>query len=231
MRHTTPLRARGLLAALALAFVSLAAAPLADELVVSGTVLYGKASGATRGAEVDIERVYENNPAYLRIEEQGLSKTSGHGKKLFDEARRTTKSALAQIANDYDLHVIAHLGGVSGGEIAIDDHTDEVIELLPMFYIDGEVLHGNKRATTGVTQMDRQAVLDAIPAYNQWKDLDEDDADYYFLQTKYQKQYRDALKAVVLEENANVVVEFGGVTSRGDEIPDLTQTVIDALEY
>lgn len=227
MTHTF-MTLRGLLASLALATLALAAAPTTD-LEVTGTVVYGKAAGATRGAEVDIERIYENNPAFLRIEELGLSKTSGHGKKLFDEAKRTTKSALAQIASEYDLDVITHLGGVSGGEIDIEEHTDEVIEHLPMFHIDGEILHGNKKATTGVTQMDSQAVLDAIPAYNQWKALDEGDADYYFLQSKYQKQYREALKTVVLEQDANVVVELGGVTSRGDEIPDLTQSVIDAL--
>ena len=233
MSHTTSNAARrgatrrGLIGLLVLACV--AAGPLAD-LDITGKVLYRSSeSNPTRGAEVDINEVFANNPAYMRIEALGLSKTSGHGKELFAEADRAAKKALATVAADRDLHVITTLGGLQGDD-TFGDLTNEVIEQLPVYCIDGTVLHGSKRSIDAIAEMERERVLDAIPSYVAWQELDESDADYYFLKEEYEKAYLKALRKVVRDEGLTAVIEMGGVTSRLDAPPDITDQVIDALE-
>ena len=212
-----------------LVLVCLAAAPL-DELNISGKVLYrSDVATPTRGAEVDIKEVFANNPAYMRLEALGLSTSGGHGQELFAEADRSAKKALATVANDNDVHVITVLGGVDGGEVPIADLTEAVIASLPVYCIDGTVFHGSKRATDTVAEMDRQAVWDSIPAYRSWLELDESAADYYFLKEEYQRIYLEGLRRVVRDEGLTVVVELGGVTSRLDPPPDVTDLVISAI--
>ncbi|RKY21544.1 MAG: hypothetical protein DRQ55_04025 [Planctomycetota bacterium] len=215
--------------ALSLALVCLAAAPMA-ELQITGKVLYRSAvSVPSRGAEVDIMELFANNPAYMRLGALGLSKSSGHGQELFAAADRAAKKALATVARDRNLHVIAVLGGVSGGEVPIEDLTDVVIDSLPVYYIDGTVYHGSKRSTDTVAEMDRQQVWEAIPAYTKWLALSDGDADYYFFKEEYQRAYLKALRQVVRDESLTVVVELGGVTSRLDPPQDVTALVIAAL--
>lgn len=218
----------------------LSAAPLVDaapgsadgELEISGKVVYraSSPSHATRGAEVDLNEIFANNPAYARIDALGLDKTEGHGKELFAEAERAAKKALATVANEADVHVITTLGGVSGGEVEIEDLTERVIDQLPIYCIDGTVYHGSKRAIDKVAEMDREQVLDAIPSYRKWLELDERDADYYFLKEEYEKAYLKALRKVVRDNDITAVIEVGGVTSRLDPPEDISEQVIAALD-
>jgi hypothetical protein len=228
---TNTMRSSGLRRGIAvLGLICLAAAPLA-KVEVTGQKLYESAdTPQTRGAEADIKEVFANNPAYMRLEALGLSTSSGHGKELFAEADRAAKKALATVANEKDIHVIATLGGVTGGDIPIEDLTDQIIDQLPVYCIDGTVLHGSKRATDMVAEMDRQAVLEAIPAYLRWLDLDESDPDYYFLKEEYEGIYLKALRQVVRDEGLTAVIELGGVTSRLEPPTDVTDLVIGALQ-
>jgi hypothetical protein len=213
-----------------LSLICMAAAPL-SELEVTGKVLYRSAeSHPSRGAEVDIKEVFANNPAYMRLEALGLSTSAGHGQELFAEADRAAKKALATTANELDIHLIAVLGGVSGGDIPIEDLTNQVIDQLPVYCIDGTVLHGSKRATDMVGEMERQAVLESIPAYLRWLELGESDPDYYFLKEEYEGIYLKALRQVVRDESLSAVIELGGVTSRLEPPLDVTDLVIGALQ-
>ncbi len=193
------------------------------------TVVFGPLSNPTRGAEVDINEVYGNHPAFMRMQELGLDRAEGRGKQLFSQAKKGVKSALAAVADSEDLHVITHLGGVSGGEIAIEDQTWAVIELLPVYHIDGSLWAGKAKARDGVAEMDKEAVLQAIPAYRDWLNLDPDDTQYHFLKAEWEKVYQHALKAVVRDEALQAVVQTGGVTSRLEPAPDVTDRVIAAL--
>jgi len=200
------------------------------ELIIDkATVVFGPLSNPTRGAEVDINQVYGNHPAFMRMEELGLDRSEGRGKQLFSQAKKGVKSALAAVADSEDLDVIAHLGGVSGGEIAIEDQTLAVIDLLPVYHIDGSLWAGKAKARDDVAEMDKEAVLQAIPAYRDWLSLDPDDTHYHFLKAEWEKIYQHALKAVVRDEVLQAVVQTGGVTSRLEPAPDITDMVIAAL--
>lgn len=222
---------RGLQAlAASLLLVTVAAAPLDDLAFDKAKVVYGPLKDATCGAEVDIDEIYAHHPAYMRLKQLELKTTDRRGKLLFAEAKKGVKSALAAVAHSEDLDVITDLGGVSGGEIEIRDQTQPVINLLPEYHIDGIVYGGNKRAQSGVAEMDREAVLEAIPAYMDWIRLDPRDAQYHLLKDAWGKVYDKALKKVMREEALEVVVQEGGVTSRLEPAPVITDMIIEALD-
>jgi hypothetical protein len=218
--------------AAALLLLTVAAAPVDDLVIDDATVVYGPLSDATRGAEVDINEIYSNHPAYMRMKDLGLDSSDTRGKSLLADAMRGVKSALAEVAESEDLDVITHLGGVSGGEIDIRDQTQPVINLLPVYYIDGSVWSGKlkRRAKSGVAEMDREAVLEAIPAYRDWMNLDPGDAHYHLLKDEWDKVYQKALDKVIRDEELNVVAQEGSVTSRLEPAPVITDMVIEALD-
>ena len=221
-----------LLLMVVIAVPALALAPetgLSELTIDKATVVFGPLSNPTRGAEVDINEVYGNHPAFMRLQELGLDRADGRGKKLFNQAKKSVKSALAKVADSEDLHVITHLGGVSGGEIEIADQTAAVIDLLPVYHIDGSLWAGKAKARDNVAEMDKEAVLQAIPAYRDWLNLDPDDTQYHFLKADWDKIFQRALKSVVLGESLEAVVQTGGVTSRLEPAPDITDMVIAAI--
>lgn len=222
---------RGLQAlAASLLLVTVAAAPFDDLVFDNAKVVYGPLKDATCGAEVDIDEIYDHHPAFMRMKQLDLKTTDRRGKQLFSEAKRGVKSALAAVADSEDLDVITHLGGVSGGEIEIRDQTQPVINLLPEYHIDGAVWIGNKRAQSGVAEMDREAVLEAIPAYMDWISLHPSDAHYHLLRDVWEKVYNEAVKKVMREQALEVVVQEGGVTSRLEPAPVITDMIIEALD-
>lgn len=223
-----------------LALVSVAAAPAPVQTVdpaeptfvrdvnVTGQVLYGSAAGAQNAAEVDIVDIYNNNPAYMRLKAFGLQETEGRGKKLFDEARATTNKALASVARRHGVDVITVKGGVEGGEAP--DLTREVIEDLPVFAVEGPLLHGSSpRGLTSVGEVDSDQVLQNIAAYVEWKALRPDDARYHLLQQTWKDLYAKAIKKVARDQGLDGIVEKGDVTSRLGAVPDVTRAVVQAL--
>lgn len=223
--------------AAAMLWVAIAAGPAAaltelTELVIDeGVVVFGPLDNPSRGAEVDINRVYANHPAFMRMQELGLDVADSRGKTLFAQAKKSVKSALAAVAESEDLHVITDLGGVSGGDIEILDQSQKVIDLLPVYHIDGAVLSGTKKARANVAEMDKEAVLQAIPAYRDWLNLDPSDTRYHFLKEEWNLIYQEALSTVVRNESLEAVAEPGAITSRLEAAPVITDRVIEALEF
>ncbi|MFT7462147.1 MAG: hypothetical protein ACI9EF_000484 [Pseudohongiellaceae bacterium] len=210
---------------------AVAPAACTDELVIDkSTVVFGPLGGATHGAEVDINEIYANHPAFMRMQSLGLDSSDGRGKKMLNQAKKSVKSALAAVASDEDLHVITHLGGVSGGEIDIEDHTAAVIDLLPVYHIDGALWAGKSRARDNIAEMDKEAVLLAIPAYRDWLNLAPSDTEYHFLKEEWNRAFHGALNSVVRDESLEAVVQTGGVTSRLEPAPEITDMVIEALD-
>lgn len=211
------------------AMLALAAGPL-TELVITGQILYGRAEGAEIAAVTDIVTVYENNPAFIRMREAGLSETDGgRGQQLFDAAQAAAKKALAGIARDRDIDVITTPGGVSGSDAPIDDVTQEVIDRLPLFHVEGKVLQGRDRGAQILGEVDSQLVLESIPEYVEWVTLGEDDARYHLLRKHWQDAFNRVVRDVWRNNSADCVVELGGATSRLGSVPDWTQQAIDAL--
>lgn len=205
------------------------AATPAPDVQITGQVLYGSAQGAKTAATVDIVEVYNNNAAYMRLKQQGLSETRGRGKDLFEEARSSTNKVLAAVARRHGLDVITVPGGVTS-EDQVADHTREVIDQLPIFSLEGQLIHGsNPRLMQSVGELDSQAVLESIPAYLEWKTLSSNDAQYHLLQKSYLDQFSKAVKKVARDQRLDGVAEKGNVTSRLGAVPDVTRAVIGAL--
>lgn len=204
-------------------------AVVSPDLDVTGQVLYGTANAAKTAATVDIVEVYNNNPAYVRLKQFGLFETRGRGKDLFEEARASTNKALAAIARRHGIDVITVPGGVtSDGEVS--DHTREVIDQLPLFSMEGDLIHGkNLRGMESVGELNVQAVLESIPAYLEWKALSENDAQYHLLQKSYLDQFGKAVKKVARDQGLGGIAEKGNVTSRLGTVPDVTRAVVQAL--
>jgi hypothetical protein len=216
----------GALCALLLALV--AAVPAG--LVVTGQVLYGAAEGATTAATVDIVKVYASNPSYMRMRAEGLSQTdNGRGSKLFAEAQAGTNKALARAAKNGNVDVLTVPGGVSGGEGPIPDLTVQVIDLLPVYHVEGKVLTGTVKDARLLAEVDSAQLLAAIPAWVEAQRLTEDQPDYHFLRKQAQEQYEKALLKAARDGGYDAVVERGGVTSRLGPVPDLTRAAIAAL--
>lgn len=216
------------LAVLLLPWVALAAAP-AEDVKVTGQVVYGSDEGARRAAEVDIVRVYNTNPAYIRMKSLGLSDSSARGRNLFDEAESSAKRALAVVAARHRLDVITVPGGVEGGEIAVRSLTDEVIDELPLFCVEGTVLHGRVAGAQRIGELDSQSLLEAIPAYVEWLPLNENDARYHILRKRYQDDFARAVRRVARSQDLDAVVEKGDVTARRGPVPDVTRVAIETL--
>lgn len=213
---------------LALGFLLAAAAPL-GELVVTGKILYGAGQAARAAGTVDIVSVYNQNPAYMRMKAQGLSENDSRGKALFEIAQKWANKALATVARDHGLDVITVPGGVQGGDRPAPDLTQQVIDELPFYYVEGNVLHGSVAGARSIAEVDSQAVLSAIPAYAEWLGLDENDARWHILRKSYLDSFNKALTRTVRDQGLEAVVERGGVTSRLGAVLDVTAAVIQAL--
>ncbi len=202
---------------------------VAADVQVTGQVLYGAADGAQTAATVDIVEVYANNAAYMRLKGFGLSETEGRGKTLFDEARNAANKALAAVARRHGVDVITVPDGVtSDGGVA--DLTREVIDQLPIYAVEGQLLHGaNPRTMQSVGELDSQTVLESIPAYLEWKALTENDAQYHLLKKSYLDQFTKAVKKVARDQGLDGIAEKGDVTSRLGPVPDVTRAVVEAL--
>ncbi len=136
----------------------------ADPLKVSGQILYGKAEGATHAAVVDILAVYARNPIYMRMQAQNLSQTDGaRGSKLFSEAQAATNKALIKAAKTAKADVVTVPGGAKGGTDPIPDLTQAVIDLLPVYYVEGKCLTGAVADARLIAELDSTVLLQAIP--------------------------------------------------------------------
>ena len=213
---------------LALLLTGLAASPTAD-VVVTGQVIYGSAEGAKRAAVADVVNIYDQSPAYMRMKVLGLSESTPRGKALFREAQQGVNRALARVAARHGLDVITVPDGVQGGDAPITDRTPEVIADLPVFCVEGQVLHGDPGGARMLAEIDSPALLAAIPAYQEWQALDATDARYHILRKNYQDAYQSAIRGVVRNQGLEAVVEKGGVTSRLGPVPDVTRAAIEFL--
>ncbi len=219
-----------------LSFVLIAVAALVlpaavlDGLSVTGQVLYGKAEGATRAGVVDILAVYAQNPVYMRMQAEGLSQTDGaRGSKLFAEAQATTSKALIKVARSAKVDVVTVPGGASGGSEPIPDLTQAVIDLLPVYNIEGKVLTGAVADARLVAELSSSTLLAAIPAYREVQLLNENDVNYHFLRKQAQDQFEKAVKKAARDGGFDAVIEKGGVISRLGPVPDITSQAIAAL--
>lgn len=227
-----PNRARRLaaFAGLGLLLISAVGAGVADALLVTGKVVYGKVEGARTAAVVDILAVYANNPIYMRMKAEGLAETDGkRGSKLFSEAQGATNKALAKVALDAKVDVITVPGGVSGGEQPISDLTQRVIDRLPVYHIEGQLLFGTLAEARQVAELDSAVLRAAIPAWREAQKLTENDADYHLLRKKAQEQFEGAVKEAAHDGGYGAVVEKKGVVSRLGPVADLTPAAIAAL--
>jgi hypothetical protein len=218
-----------------LAMLSLvAAAPvgrLAEDLVVSGQVVYGKATGARRAATVDILKVYAQNPIYICMKNAGLSETDGaRGGKLFAAAQAATNKALARAAKAGRADVITVPGGVSGGDRPIPDLTQEVIDLLPIYHFEGTVLFGSARVVRSAAELDSDKLLAEIPAYTEYLLLSPNDARYHLLRKEFQDAFKAAVRKAARDGNFDLVAERGTVTCRLGAVDDITLQAIGALD-
>jgi len=212
----------------------LAAAPgagAAEPLEVTGQVLYGSAEGARTGAITDILAVYGSNPIYMHMKKQGLSETDPAGAEYFAKAQKATNAALATVAKGRDVDVVTVPGGVSGGEAPIADLTSAVIDKLPRYYVEPDkVVFGQERDARAIGQVDRQAVLEAIPAWREAQKLDPSDARYHLLRNRASQEYDRVVKEAAQAGGYDLVAERGAVTLRVGTAPDLTSTAISLID-
>jgi putative intracellular protease/amidase len=219
-------RALSLLVPLAL----LLGAAATEALTITGQVLYGKADGATKAAVVDIVAVYAKNPIYMRMQADGLSQTDGgRGQKLFGEAQTATNKALIRAAKAAKVDVVTVPGGAKGGMGPIPDITQQVVELLPAYHVEGKVLTGSVPDARSIAVLDSAALLQAIPAYREYQLLKPDDVNYHFLRKQAQDQFEAAVKKAARDGGYDAVVEKGGVTCRLGPVPDITPQAVAAI--
>jgi len=221
---------RSIVSALLLAFVIAPAVTAAEELAVTGQILYGRAQGAQTGAVVDALVVYDQIPAYMRMQELGLSESDADGRVLFTKAQEVWKKALARIARDMGLDVITVPGGIEG--VSAPDVTLSVIEVLPKYFVHGKLLHGRAQGAEyaeNLAELDVQRVLDAIPAYRELQGTSDGDARHHMLRKQYETEFAEAVSTVARNGAHDVLVEAGGVTSRLGYVPEVTDSVIEAL--
>lgn len=200
------------------------------DLRVTGRVFYGKAEGARSVGVVDIRVIYASNPAFLRMKAFGLSETDGgRGQHLFDESQVAARHALARIATDNGLDVITQIGGVSGAQTEPVDFTQQVIDALPHFYVEGKLLHGNVRGARSIAEIDSQTLLAAIPSYIEWLGSDPSEARYHILKKDYEDKFGRAVRQSARDAGADVIVEKGAATSRHGELKDVTSQAVSVL--
>ncbi len=204
---------------------------LPDALQVVGQVLYGTIDNAKSAATVDIITVYASNPTYMRMRGEGLSQTDGaRGSRLFADAQASTNKALVKVAKAAGVDVVTVPGGVTGGDKPAADLTAQVIDLLPIYHVEGKVLSGNAVNARLLAEVDTAQLLAAIPAWREAQGLTEDQPNYHFLRKKAQETYEKALLKVAHDGSYDALVERGGVTSRLGPVPDLTRLAIEALQ-
>ncbi len=230
MAHLSDLR--GIVAALLLALLAAPAVTAGEDLTVTGQILYGRAEGAQTGAVVDALAVYDQIPAYMHMQELGLSESDSAGRTLFAQAQDVWKKALARVARDMGIDVITVPGGLVGGSSTIADVTLAVIEVLPKYFVHGKLLHGRAQGAgnaDNLAELDVQRVLDAIPAYREFLGTADGDARHHILRKQYETEFAEAVAKVARNGNHDVLVEASGVTSRLGYVPDVTDAVIEAL--
>jgi hypothetical protein len=222
------------LAAAALLLTLLAArhpGALPEVLKVIGQVVFGTAENAATAATVDILTVYASNPTYMRLRAEGLSQTDGaRGSRLFGEAQGSTNKALAKAAKAAGVDVVTVPGGVTGGDAPIADLTAQVIELLPVYHVEGKVLTGSVANARLLAEVASAELLAAIPAWQELQGLTEEQPNYHFLRKKAQDAYEKALLRVSRDGGYDGLVERGGITSRLGPVTDLTRLAISVLE-
>ena len=216
--------------ALLLGCLLMAATAHAQEMRVTGPIYYGAAEGAAAVGVVEIRTVYASNPAFMRLRALGLSETDGgRGQRLFDEAQTAARRALAQVASDNGLDVITEVGGVVDASEEPVDFSQQVIEGLPRFHVEGKVLHGSARGARTLASIDSQQLLNAIPAYVEWLSSDPSEARYHLLQKEYQDAFGQAVRQVARDERLDVLVEVGAATARSGVVDDVTPQAVSAL--
>jgi len=217
-------------AALLLALVALVAARCPEVLAVTGQVLFGVPANAKHAATVDILTVYASNPTYMRMRAEGLSQSDGaRGSKLFGEAQLSTNKALVRAAKAASVDVVTIPGGVTGGEDPIPDLTAQVIDLLPVYHVEGKVLTGNATNARLLAELDSAQILAAIPECRELKGLTEAQPNYHFLRKEVQDKFENAVRKVAHDGNYDALVERGGTTSRLGPVQDVTRLAIAAL--
>lgn len=200
------------------------------DLLITGRVFYGEAEGARSVGVVDIRVIYASNPAFLRMKALGLSETDGgRGQHLFDESQVAARRALARIATNNGLDVITEIGGVSGAETEPGDFTQQVIDVLPHFYVEGKLLHGSVRGARTIAEIDSQTLLAAIPSYIEWLGSDPSEARYHILKKDYEDKFAKAARQSAREAGADVVAEKGAATSRHGEVKDITSQAVSVI--
>jgi hypothetical protein len=221
----------GLLLGVPVLLLALIAARVPEVLAVTGQVLFGEAQSAKHAATVDILTVYASNPTYMRMRLEGLSQTDGaRGSKLFADAQASTNKALVRAAKAASVDLITVPGGVTGGDAPIPDLTAQVIELLPVYHVEGKVLTGNAVNPRLLAEIDSAQLLAAIPEWRELQGLTEAQPNYHFLRKKAQDKFENALRKVAHDGSFDALVEHGGVTSRLGPVQDVTKQAIAALE-
>jgi hypothetical protein len=95
---------------------------------------------------------------------------------------------------------------------------------------ESQVYYGNPARFKKAGEIVCDSVFREIPEYK--KILDEgltEGVRYDFLLLRANQKFRRALKAVHRNDGYDLVAEVGAITIQGKTVPDITQTVIDAL--
>lgn len=95
---------------------------------------------------------------------------------------------------------------------------------------DPNVYYGHVEGAQRPAELTALSVFSQIPEYQeiQRRGLDEDDAEYWTLLERANRKFRAAVRKVAERDGYDCVVERGTHTFR--DPPDITQSVIDALE-
>ena len=96
---------------------------------------------------------------------------------------------------------------------------------------EGKVLHGDPRAFTGLATVDRKAVFESIPAYQQIKreGLNRRDPRYHFLLNEANRAFNRTLERASKYFRVDLIVQEGNVRAVGIEIVDLTPAMRKAV--
>lgn len=92
------------------------------------------------------------------------------------------------------------------------------------------VFYGRTTGFKNPAEVDVDAVYSAIPEYQKLieKDLEPDDAEYVLLMTKASRRFKKAVRASARALHHDLVARLGAVEN-ADDVPDITQEVIDRL--
>ncbi len=95
-----------------------------------------------------------------------------------------------------------------------------------------QVYLGDPEAFTTAATVSGKKVFHAIPEYQQILDegLDKNDAKYWVLLKKANVKFNAALKRAAEDQGFDLVAETGAIVAEDEDIANLTQAIIDALE-